>query len=117
MSKDKDENFSLIDLDDNSEKTEETDTLNNFGENLKSKNNKTGQTINVRTAAIQNRIKKVSKIIQGIGVTVSNISEIANEFSSNASEEALKAANNLLNDSEELRSMLDDLLENVENKK
>ena len=107
----------LIDLDDNSEKTEDTDTLNKFDENLKSKNNKTGQTINVRTAAIQNKIKKVSKIIQGIGVTVSNISEIANEFSSNASEEALKAANNLLNDSEELRSMLDDLLENVENKK
>ena len=107
----------LIDLDDDSEKTEDTNTLNNFDEILKSRNNKTGQTINVRTAAIQNRIKKVSKIIQGIGVTVSNISEIANEFSTNASEEALKAANNLLNDSEELRSMLDDLLENVENKK
>ena len=107
----------LIDLDDDSEKTEDTNTLNNFDEILESRNNKTGQTINVRTAAIQNRIKKVSKIIQGIGVTVSNISEIANEFSTNASEEALKAANNLLNDSEELRSMLDDLLENVENKK
>ncbi|MBL6863184.1 MAG: methyl-accepting chemotaxis protein [Rhodospirillales bacterium] len=107
----------LIDPDNDSEKTEDTNTLNNFDEILESRNNKTGQTINVRTAAIQNRIKKVSKIIQGIGVTVSNISEIANEFSTNASEEALKAANNLLNDSEELRSMLDDLLENVENKK
>ena len=106
----------LIDLDDDNEKPENTNTLNNSNEILKSRNNKTGQTINVRTAAIQNRIKKVSKIIQGIGVTVSNISEIANEFSTNASEEALKAANNLLNDSEELRSMLDDLLENVENK-
>jgi methyl-accepting chemotaxis protein len=107
----------LIDPDNDSEKTEDTNTLNNFDEILKSRNNKTGQTINVRTAAIQNKIKKVSKIIQGIGVTVSNISEIANEFSTNASEEALKAANNLLNDSEELRSMLDDLLENVENNK
>ena len=107
----------LIDPDNVSEKTEDTNTLNNFDEILESRNNKTGQTINVRTAAIQNRIKKVSKIIQGIGVTVSNISEIANEFSTNASEEALKAANNLLNDSEELRSMLDDLLENVENNK
>ena len=107
----------LIDPDNDSEKTEDTNTLNNFDEILESRNNKTGQTINVRTAAIQNKIKKVSKIIQGIGVTVSNISEIANEFSTNASEEALKAANNLLNDSEELRSMLDDLLENVENKK
>ena len=107
----------LIDPDNDSEKTEDTNTLNNFDEILKSRNNKTGQTINVRTAAIQNRIKKVSKIIQGIGVTVSSISEIANEFSTNASEEALKAANNLLNDSEELRSMLDDLLENVENNK
>ena len=107
----------LIDPDNDSEKTEDTNTLNNFDEILESRNNKTGQTINVRTAAIQNRIKKVSKIIQGIGVTVSNISEIANEFSTNASEEALKAANNLLNDSEELRSMLDDLLENVENNK
>ena len=106
----------LIDLDDDNEKPENTNTLNNSNEILKSRNNKTGQTINVRTAAIQNRIKKVSKIIQGIGVTVSNISEIANEFSANASEKALKAANNLLNDSEELRSMLDDLLENVENK-
>ena len=107
----------LIDPDNDSEKTEDTNTLNNFDEILKSRNNKTGQTINVRTAAIQNKIKKVSKIIQGIGVTVSSISEIANEFSTNASEEALKAANNLLNDSEELRSMLDDLLENVENNK
>ena len=107
----------LIDPDNDSEKTEDTNTLNNFDEILESRNNKTGQTINVRTAAIQNKIKKVSKIIQGIGVTVSSISEIANEFSTNASEEALKAANNLLNDSEELRSMLDDLLENVENNK
>ena len=107
----------LIDLDDDREKNQDSKTLNNFDETPKSKNNKTGQTINVRTAAIQNRIKKVSKIIQGIGVTVSNISQIANEFSANASEEALQAANSLLNDSEELRSMLDDLLENVENKK
>ena len=107
----------LIDLDDDREKNQDSKTLNNFDETPKSRNNKTGQTINVRTAAIQNRIKKVSKIIQGIGLTVSNISEIANEFSTNASEEALQAANSLLNDSEELRSMLDDLLENVENKK
>ena len=107
----------LIDLDGGKEKIDDSEPQDNFDKTSKSRNNKKGQTTSVRTAAIQNRIKKVSKIINGIGVTVSSISEIANQFSANASENALKAANDLLNDSEELRSMLDDLLENVENKK
>jgi len=52
--------------------------------------------------------------VQTIGTTIDAINKIAKEFSTTASKEALEAANELLRQSENLRTMLDNLLDKVD---
>jgi methyl-accepting chemotaxis protein len=73
-----------------------------------------GQSVNDRIETIQGGTKRAIKAVQTIGTTIDAINEIAKEFSTTASKEALEAANELLRQSENLRTMLDNLLDKVD---
>ena len=59
--------------------------------------------------------KKVIKEVQEIGVTVHDVNEVAREISNAISREALEAANQLLRQSEDLRTILDNILDKSHN--
>jgi methyl-accepting chemotaxis protein len=72
-----------------------------------------GQSVADRIDTIQAGTKRAIKSVQQIGRTISEINEVAVQFASDASAEALDAATELLHQSEDLRGMLDDLLNKV----
>ncbi len=55
------------------------------------------------------------KDIQSIGATVNSVNEVAKEISNTISREALTAANQLLRQSEDLRTILDNILDKTQN--
>lgn len=73
-----------------------------------------GQSVGDRIETIQGGTKRVIKAVQTIGTTINDVNEAAKEFSTHASKEALEAANELLVQSENLRTMLDNLLDKVD---
>ena len=73
-----------------------------------------GQSVNDRIETIQGGTKRAIKAVQTIGSTINDVNEVAKDFSTTASKEALEAANELLRQSEDLRSMLDNLLGKVD---
>ncbi len=76
-------------------------------------NGNIGQSVSDRIDTIQAGTKRAIKSIQQIGRTISEVNEIAVQFASDASSEALDAATELLRQSEDLRGMLDDLLNKI----
>ncbi|NQV57152.1 MAG: methyl-accepting chemotaxis protein [Rhodospirillales bacterium] len=70
----------------------------------------TGQAIGDRIETIQSGTKRAIKAIRQIGETLGSINEIALSFAAATSSDALNAATVLLQQSEELRGKLDDLL-------
>jgi methyl-accepting chemotaxis protein len=102
-----------------------TDTENKEAENLVHLDEKrdrtkfsskigSGQSVNDRIETIQGGTKRAIKAAQIISVTINEVNEVAKEFSTAASREALTAANELLRQSHELRAMLDNLLDRVD---
>jgi len=79
----------------------------------KRQNSNIGQSVADRIDTIQAGTKRAIKSVQQIGRTVSDVNEIAVQFASDASSEALDAATELLRQSEDLRGMLDDLLTKI----
>jgi methyl-accepting chemotaxis protein len=73
-----------------------------------------GQSVNDRIETIQGGTKRAIKAVQSIGTTINDVNDVAKIFSTAASKEALNAANNLLRQSEDLRTMLDNLLGKVD---
>jgi methyl-accepting chemotaxis protein len=100
--------------------TEDSDTENLIHLDEKRDKNKfaskiaKGQTISDRIETIQGGTKRAIKAAQTINVTINEVNEVAKEFSTTASKEALVAANELLRQSKELRTMLDGLLDRVD---
>jgi methyl-accepting chemotaxis protein len=74
-----------------------------------------GQSIDDRIKSIQDGTKKVLKEIHNIGATVHSVNEVAREISNTISQEALTAANQLLRQSEDLRTILDKILDKTQN--
>jgi len=74
----------------------------------------TGQSVADRIDTIQGGTKRAIKAVQSIGTTINEVNEAAKAFSTIASKEALEAANELLRQSEDLRTMLDNLLGKVD---
>ena len=74
-----------------------------------------GLSVDDRIKSIQDGTKKVIKEVQEIGVTVHDVNEVAREISSAISREALEAANQLLRQSEDLRTILDNILDKTHN--
>ena len=74
-----------------------------------------GQSLDDRIKSIQDGTKKVIKEVQEIGVTVHDVNEVAREISNAISREALEAANQLLRQSEDLRTILDSILDKTHN--
>ena len=72
-----------------------------------------GQSVADRIDTIQAGTKRAIKSVQQIGRTISEVNEVAVQFASDASAEALDAATELLHQSEDLRGMLDDLLNKI----
>ncbi len=76
-------------------------------------NGNIGQSVSDRIDTIQAGTKRAIKSVQQIGRTISEVNEVAVQFASDASSEALDAATELLRQSEDLRGMLDDLLNKI----
>ena len=76
-------------------------------------NSNIGQSVADRIDTIQSGMKRAIKSVQQIGRTISEVNEVAVQFASDASSEALDAATELLHQSEDLRGMLDDLLNKI----
>ncbi len=74
-----------------------------------------GQTVDDRIKSIQDGTKRVIKEVQKIGTTVHDVNKIAREISNTISREALEAANQLLRQSEDLRTILDNILDKTQN--
>ncbi len=74
-----------------------------------------GQSVDDRIKSIQDETKRVIKEVQKIGVTVHEVNEVAKEISNSISQEALEAANQLLKQSEDLRTILDNILDKTQN--
>ena len=74
-----------------------------------------GQSVDDRIKSIQDGAKRVLKDIQSIGTTVNSVNEVAKEISNTISREALTAANQLLRQSEDLRTILDNILDKTQN--
>jgi methyl-accepting chemotaxis protein len=74
-----------------------------------------GQSVDDRIKSIQNGTKKVIADVQEIGTTVNDVNQVAREISNSISREALEAANQLLRQSEDLRSILDNILDKTQN--
>ncbi len=72
-----------------------------------------GQSVSDRIETIQNGLKRAVKTTQAIGRSISEVNDIAVQFAADASGEALDAATNLLQQSESLRTLLDDLLNKI----
>jgi hypothetical protein len=72
-----------------------------------------GQSVSDRIETIQNGLKRAVKTTQAIGRSISEVNDIAVQFAADASGEALDAATNLLQQSESLRALLDDLLNKI----
>jgi methyl-accepting chemotaxis protein len=79
----------------------------------KRQNSNIGQSVADRIDTIQAGTKRAIKSVQQIGRTISEVNEVAVQFASDASSEALDAATELLRQSEDLRGMLDDLLNKI----
>lgn len=79
----------------------------------KRQNSNIGQSVADRIDTIQAGTKRAIKSVQQIGRTIADVNEIAVQFASDASAEALDAATELLRQSEDLRGMLDDLLTKI----
>jgi len=79
----------------------------------KRQNSNIGQSVADRIDTIQAGTKRAIKSVQQIGRTISEVNEVAVQFASDASSEALDAATVLLRQSEDLRGMLDDLLNKI----
>jgi methyl-accepting chemotaxis protein len=73
-----------------------------------------GQSVSDRIETIQGGTKRAIKAAQNIGRTLNDVNETAKDFAATASKEALEAANELLRQSEDLRTLLDNLLGKVE---
>ena len=74
-----------------------------------------GQSVDDRIKSIQDGTKKVIKDVQEIGTTVNDVNQVAREISNSISREALEAANQLLRQSEDLRTILDNILDKTQN--
>ena len=72
-----------------------------------------GQSVSDRIETIQNGLKRAVKTTQAIGRSISDVNDIAIQFAADASGEALDAATALLQQSESLRGLLDDLLNKI----
>ena len=79
----------------------------------KRQNSNIGQSVADRIDTIQAGTKRAIKSVQQIGRTITEVNEVAVQFASEASSEALDAATELLHQSEDLRGMLDDLLNKI----
>jgi methyl-accepting chemotaxis protein len=79
----------------------------------KRQNSNIGQSVADRIDTIQAGTKRAIKSVQQIGRTISEVNEVAVQFASDTSSEALDAATELLHQSEDLRGMLDDLLNKI----
>jgi methyl-accepting chemotaxis protein len=79
----------------------------------KRQNSNIGQSVADRIDTIQAGTKRAIKSVQQIGRTISEVNEIAVQFASDASSDALDAATTLLHQSEDLRGMLDELLNKI----
>ena len=79
----------------------------------KRQNSNIGQSVADRIDTIQAGTKRAIKSVQQIGRTITEVNEVAVQFASDASSEALDAATELLRQSEDLRGMLDDLLNKI----
>ena len=69
-----------------------------------------GQSVEQRTAEIQDSVKRVIAETRELGRILGRVNEIALEIGAEASSNALDSATDLLRQSEDLRGMLDDLL-------
>ena len=69
-----------------------------------------GQSLSDRIGVIQSGTNQAIRSIQQIGQTINAVNDVALEFAAESSSEALDAATVLLQQSEELRGKLDDLL-------
>jgi methyl-accepting chemotaxis protein len=74
-----------------------------------------GQSVDDRIKSIQEGTKKVIKDVQEIGTAVNDANQVAREISNSISREALEAANQLLRQSEDLRTILDNILDKTQN--
>ena len=74
-----------------------------------------GQSVDDRIKSIQEGTKKVIKDVQEIGTAVNGANQVAREISNSISREALEAANQLLRQSEDLRTILDNILDKTQN--
>jgi hypothetical protein len=72
-----------------------------------------GQSASDRIETIQNGLKRAVKTTQAIGRAITEVNDIAVQFAADASGEALDAATALLQQSESLRGLLDDLLNKI----
>ena len=73
------------------------------------------QSVDGRIQLIQDGTKQVLKDIHKIGATVDSVNKVAREVSNTISQEALIAANQLLKQSEDLRKILDNILDKTQN--
>jgi methyl-accepting chemotaxis protein len=69
-----------------------------------------GQSLSDRIGVIQSGTNQAIRSIQQIGETIGAVNDVALEFAAESSSEALDVATVLLQQSEELRGKLDDLL-------
>ena len=77
--------------------------------------NGVGQSIADRIDTLQTGSKRSIRAIQDIGRTINSVNDMAKILATSASKDALEAATVLLRQSEDLRAMLDGLLEKVSN--
>ena len=66
-----------------------------------------------RVASIREATDRADRTIQAVRLSITGVTELAQEIATTASNQALEATNKLLNQSEYLQSMLDDIISKV----
>ncbi|MGE4561872.1 MAG: methyl-accepting chemotaxis protein [Rhodospirillales bacterium] len=67
-----------------------------------------------RVASIREATDRADRTIQAVRLSITGVTELAQEIAATASNQALEATNKLLNQSEYLQSMLDDIISKVQ---
>ena len=94
---------------DNPDKEELQTGKSPLGENVQ----KAGEFVSENLDTLQNGTKRAIRAVRQVGETINDVNEVALQIAAEASNEALDAATTLLRQSEDLRGMLDGLLEKI----
>ena len=77
---------------------------------VKETEQKVGEFFSENLDTLQNGTKRAIRAVRQVGETINEVNKVALEIAAEASNEALDAATTLLQQSEDLRGMLDGLL-------